>query len=56
MRIGLQNDREVEIVAPDLHPGDMAVVMGNYELKGGMNVNVLPAGPGSIFSIERPTI
>ena len=56
VRIGLQNDREVEIVAPDLHPGDMAVVMGNYELKGGMNVNVLPAGPGSIFSIERPTI
>jgi len=24
VRIGLQNDREVEIVAPDLHPGDMA--------------------------------
>jgi len=40
VRIALQNDRESEIISPDLHPGDLAVILGNYELKDGMAVSV----------------
>ncbi len=40
VRIALQNDRDVEVIAPDLHAGDAAVTLGNYELKDGMSVSV----------------
>jgi len=40
VRVGLQNDREIEVIAPDLHPDDLAVILGNYELKDGMTVSV----------------
>ena len=35
-----KNDREIEVIAPDLHAGDLAVILGNYELKDGMAVSV----------------
>lgn len=38
VRIGLQNEREVEVIAPDLQPGDPVVTLGNHELKDGMAV------------------
>jgi hypothetical protein len=40
VEVGLQNDREIEVIAPDLHPDDLAVILGNYELKDGMAVSV----------------
>jgi membrane fusion protein, multidrug efflux system len=40
VRVALQNDREIEVIAPDLHPDDLAVILGNYELKDGMTVSV----------------
>jgi multidrug efflux pump subunit AcrA (membrane-fusion protein) len=40
VQVTLQNDREVEVIAPDLHSGDLAVILGNYELKDGMSVSV----------------
>ena len=38
VRIGLQNEKEVEIKAQDLQPGEAVVILGNYELKDGMAV------------------
>jgi RND family efflux transporter MFP subunit len=40
VQVALQNDREIEVIAPDLHAGDLAVILGNYELKDGMAVSV----------------
>ncbi|HLN84810.1 MAG TPA: hypothetical protein VK200_00060, partial [Candidatus Limnocylindrales bacterium] len=40
VQVALQNDREIEVIAPDLHAGDLAVILGNYELKDGMTVSV----------------
>ncbi|HXQ80818.1 MAG TPA: efflux RND transporter periplasmic adaptor subunit [Opitutaceae bacterium] len=34
----------VEVIAHDLHAGDMAVTVGNYELEDGMAVQVSPSG------------
>lgn len=38
VRVGLQDERNVEVFAQDLHPGDLVVILGNYELKHGMAV------------------
>ena len=35
---GIQNAKEIEIIAPDLKAGDEVVVRGNYELSDGMAV------------------
>ena len=43
VRIGVENDRETQIIADDLKAGDLAVVSGNYELDDGMAVQVLTA-------------
>jgi len=43
VRIGLQNERDIEVIAADLQPGDMVVTLGNYELKDGMSVKVEPS-------------
>jgi membrane fusion protein (multidrug efflux system) len=40
VRLGIQNENEVEISGGGLVPGDKVVVKGNYELKDGMTVNV----------------
>jgi RND family efflux transporter MFP subunit len=40
VRVALQNERDIEVIAPDLRPGDLAVTLGNYELKDGMTVSV----------------
>ena len=37
---GLENDRETEISGPDVSEGDLAIVLGNYELRDGMAVRV----------------
>lgn len=38
--VALQNESETEVIATDLRSGDLAVILGNYELKDGMTVSV----------------
>jgi membrane fusion protein (multidrug efflux system) len=38
VRIGIESDREAQVIADDLKPGDLAVVTGNLELEDGMVV------------------
>ncbi len=39
VRVGLQNEKNVEVISRDpLRPGDLVVTLGNYELKPGMAV------------------
>jgi RND family efflux transporter MFP subunit len=40
VEIGLENDEEMEVKSPNLQPGEPVVVLGNYELKDGMAVEV----------------
>jgi RND family efflux transporter MFP subunit len=40
VRVGFQNEKNVEVVARDLHPGDLVVTLGNYELQHGMAVKI----------------
>jgi membrane fusion protein, multidrug efflux system len=40
VKIGVQNSREVQIIASDLHEGMPVVTVGNYELQDGMAVEV----------------
>jgi len=42
VKIGVENDREVQVIGQDLKEGDLAVVVGNYELEDGMQVNAHP--------------
>jgi membrane fusion protein (multidrug efflux system) len=42
VRVGIASGDNVEVVGGDLHAGDMAVVVGNYELEDGMAVQVSP--------------
>lgn len=43
VKVGLENNREVELQATDLHAGETVVTRGNYELEDGMSV----AGPAA---------
>ncbi len=43
VKIGLQNDREVQVAAEGLKEGQQVVVVGNAELEDGMEVEVEPA-------------
>lgn len=43
VKIGVQNNEQVQVIADDLKEGDLAVVTGNYELEDGMQVNAQPA-------------
>ncbi len=43
VKIGPRNDREVEVKGAGLKAGEPVVVLGNYELKDGMAVQVDPA-------------
>ena len=38
VKVGLENREEVNVIAPDLQPGEPVVVLGNYELKDKMAV------------------
>ena len=40
VRLGLQNEKDVAVIAADLQPGDLVVILGNYELRDGMAVKV----------------
>jgi membrane fusion protein (multidrug efflux system) len=40
VKTGLENGREIEVIASDLHAGDDVVTIGNYELDDGMSVEV----------------
>jgi membrane fusion protein (multidrug efflux system) len=40
VQIGLENGKEVEVIGPDIKPGEPVVILGNYELKNDMAVNV----------------
>jgi RND family efflux transporter MFP subunit len=40
VQIGLENEAEVEISAPDLHEGEQVVTVGNYQLEDGMAVEI----------------
>jgi len=36
VQLGLENDRQVEVISDDLHEQDEIVILGNYELQPGM--------------------
>lgn len=38
VQIGLENDKEVEVIGADIKPGEPVVILGNYELKSDMAV------------------
>jgi membrane fusion protein, multidrug efflux system len=38
VRVGLKGANNVEVLAKELHPGDLVVTLGNYELNDGMTV------------------
>jgi membrane fusion protein (multidrug efflux system) len=40
VQIAVQGEKEVQVISKDLRPGDLVVVLGNYELKDGMKVKV----------------
>ncbi len=40
VKLGVQNEKEVQIVTPDLKEGDRVVTVGNYELQDGMAVEM----------------
>jgi membrane fusion protein, multidrug efflux system len=40
VKLGVQNEKEVQIITPDLKEGDRVVTVGNYELQDGMAVEV----------------
>ncbi|MDB5353729.1 MAG: acrA 4 [Phycisphaerales bacterium] len=40
VKVGIENDEQVQIIADDVAEGDLAVVVGNYELEDGMAVKV----------------
>ncbi|MGI8432276.1 MAG: efflux RND transporter periplasmic adaptor subunit [Chthoniobacterales bacterium] len=42
VKVGLENDEEAEVSAPDLHGNETVVTVGNHELDDGMAVAVLP--------------
>ena len=35
VKIGAENPKEMQVIADDLHPGDLVVTIGNYELEEG---------------------
>jgi membrane fusion protein (multidrug efflux system) len=43
VRVGLENDREAQILSDDLKPGDAVVIRGNYHLEDGSEVKVAEA-------------
>ena len=43
IRVGLENDKQVEVIAADLKAQDEVVILGNYELKPGMAVSATPS-------------
>lgn len=43
IQIGLENSAEVQVIAKDLHAGDVVVTIGNYELEDGMVVEIQTA-------------
>ncbi len=43
VRVVVENDKDVQVSGPGLKAGDMAVVVGNYELKDGMTVRTSEA-------------
>lgn len=43
VQVVLENDKDAQISGPGLKPGDMAVVVGDYELKDGMPVKTAGA-------------
>ncbi len=40
VKIGAENPREMQVIADDLHDGDLVVTVGNYELEDGTAVEI----------------
>ena len=40
VRVDVENEKDVQVIAKDLHTGEPVVTLGNYELKDGMAVRV----------------
>lgn len=38
VHVGLEADKNIEVISENLHPGDLVVVLGNYELHDGMKI------------------
>lgn len=52
IHIGLENDRDVQVVADDLKEGDLVVTSGNLELEDGMPVQVQTATPAATLPAQ----
>jgi membrane fusion protein (multidrug efflux system) len=50
VKVGVENDELVQVIADDLKEGDLAVVVGNYELEDGMQVKAQPAAASQAAS------
>jgi membrane fusion protein, multidrug efflux system len=40
VQVGLESEKDVEVIGSGFHPGEPVVILGNYELKDGMAVKV----------------
>ncbi len=40
VQVGIQNERETQVIDKTLQPGEAVVILGNYELKDGMEVKI----------------
>jgi RND family efflux transporter MFP subunit len=45
VKVGLENDKEIEVIGSDVAKDDAVVVVGNYELENGMPVSAARAEP-----------
>src|SRR5262249_16803786 len=43
VRVGIENDRESQVLSDDLKAGDAVVITGNYQLEDGVEVKVQEA-------------
>jgi len=61
VQVTIENDQEVQVQGGDLHEGQLAIVVGNYELQEGMLVTIEPAstqpatGPAATEPATQPT-
>ncbi|HXE55690.1 MAG TPA: efflux RND transporter periplasmic adaptor subunit [Tepidisphaeraceae bacterium] len=54
VRMGIETDQDVQVIADDLKPGELAVIVGNYELEDGMAVQTQEAPPATQPATSQP--
>lgn len=53
VRLGIENDQQVQVIGEDLKEGDSVVTVGNYELEDGMAVAAQEAPPAATEPAEK---